>query len=165
MRLATNLQDYFTVDLQGPMSYSNIWIIITVIALIIPLITILIIMLVKKAKSRPKKIVIPQEVKLPLPQLKEKYLFMTSELEMRFRQGKITEKFAYEELSSLTRHFVYDATDVKVQNLSLEEIGRIGMPALNELIAECYPPEFRPGEKGNILVSIDHARRIVAQWN
>ncbi|MBQ0042537.1 MAG: hypothetical protein KBS85_04325 [Lachnospiraceae bacterium] len=165
MRLATNLQDYFTVDLQGPQSYSIVPIIITVLVLFASFVALLFIYLVKKAKQRPKKVFVPKKVKLPLPVLKEKYLYMTTELEDRFRAGKIDEKFAYEELSSLTRHFVFDATDVKVQNYSLEEIARMGMPGLNELIKECYPPEFKPGEKGDILASLDHARRIVAQWN
>lgn len=165
MRTNARLDEYFSVDLQEPFSYSALPIILTICLIAVSLLVLLIIHLAKKVQHKPKVIQEPEREVLPLPELKGKYLYMVGNLETRYRMGEITEKFAYEELSSLTRHFVYDATDIKVQNYSLDEISKIGMPSLNALIKECYPPEFEPGQEGNILASINHAREVVAQWN
>ena len=87
------------------------------------------------------------------------------DLEARYEMGKVSEKEAYQELSKYIRHFVHDVTGIRVQNYTLEDIGRLNMPMLYYLIAECYAPEFSADASGNLGESIRKAREVIYGWN
>ncbi len=157
-----------TVKLQGMFSYS-FWIIALVIAVVL-LIGIVALILFLKAKKKPVEPVKPEPQPMPVPipvageQLKNKYCKMIDELEQACRGGKVNNRKAYQKLSVILRRFVHDLTGVKVHNYTLEEIKRLNMPQLSDVIAECYTPEFSVDKEGEIYNTINKARMVIREW-
>lgn len=153
-----------TVELQDVMSYSKAGLIGIVSLIAVVLIAIIVALIIKAKKNAPA----------PVPRMasenkvraaKEKYNRLLMDLEARYEMGKVNEKEAYQELSKYIRHFVHDVTGIKVQNYTLEDIGRLNMPMLYYLIAECYAPEFSADASGNLGESIRKAREVIYGWN
>lgn len=63
------------------------------------------------------------------------------------------------------RMFVFEVTDIKIQNYSLKEIKKTNIPNLYELIEEYYEPEFASKSVGDFGISIEKARRVIEKWN
>lgn len=90
---------------------------------------------------------------------------MLVDLDKKCREDKISNRHAYNELSKITRRFVYEATGIKVHHYTLEEIRRSNMPDLYYMIEECYAPEFAKDKKGEIFNSISRSRKVIEEWN
>ena len=116
-----------------------------------------------KKKEIEKVVSIPNHK--TLINIRDKYLLMLAELEKKLNSNSITSRKAYQELSSLIRNFIYESTNIKVQNYTLKEIGTLNMPILYELVAEYYDPEFAKISKGNITSSINKAKVVIEKWN
>lgn len=146
-------------ELKPMFSYSFIPILIIIIAII----SIIIIPKLTKKKERKKQIVIPNHK--DLMEIKKRYLFKIQELENNFNNKKITNRKAYQELSNIIRNFIFEATNIKVQNYTLKEIEKINMPILYELVSEYYDPEFSIISVGNIISSINKTKTVIEKWN
>ncbi len=153
-----------TVELQDVMSYSKAGLIGIVSIIAIVLIAVIVALIVKAKKNAPAPVprIAPEN---KVRAAKEKYNRLLMDLETRYEMGKVSEKEAYQELSKYIRHFVHDVTGIKVQNCTLEDIGRLNMPMLYYLIAECYAPEFSADASGNLGESIRKAREVIYGWN
>lgn len=149
-------------ELRGLFSYSFIPLIITSIILII----ILFIYFIRKGKKKIKKVptIIKPSIK-DINQIKHKYLDDLNKVLLDVNNDKIANRHAYQKVSIIIRHFVYEATNIKVQNYSLSEIKDLNMPMLYELINEYYDPEFSKMSKGNIIKSIEKTREVIEKWN
>lgn len=97
--------------------------------------------------------------------IKNKYLKKISILSSDFSSNKINNRQAYQNLSSIIRNFIYEATGIQVQNYTLSEIKDAGIPVLYELVSEYYDPEFSKISKGNILKSIEKTKGVIERWN
>lgn len=153
------------VELQDMHSYSFIMIVIVIAFVAVSMATALI-MVIKRNKKR-KKIVRPQkEITLAdRENIKEKYLKLLNELEAKCHNNKLSNRKAYQELSKITRHFVYEATGIKVHNYTLEEIKETNISGLYSVISECYAPEFAIDKNGDIHSSVTRARKVIEEWN
>lgn len=161
---ATGKELPITVELQDVMSYSKLGIIGLIVLVALVAIFFISSIIIKHIKNAPPKPVhIPSEAKIRMA--KEKYSKLLMNLEGRYQMGRVSERDAYQELSKYIRHFVHDVTGIKVQNYTLEEIGRLNIPNLYYLIAECYAPEFSADGSGNLGVSISKAREVIYGWN
>ena len=147
-----------STDLKPMFSYSFIPILIIVILIII----IFIINKIRINKTQ-KKIVIPS--KININEIKQKYLIKINDLINNLKSNKITSRKAYQNLSQIIRNFVYEATNIKVQNYTLSDIKKLKLPALSNLIEEYYDPEFSKISKGNILSSIEKTRKEIEKWS
>ena len=146
-------------DLLRPMfSYSIIPIIITVIIIIV-----ILFFLLKKEKKEKPPIVIPPKVENRMT-IKEKYLKEIISLKNDSLENKITNRKSYQRLSVIIRKFIYEMTHIKVQNYSLEEIRKVNIPILTQLVEEYYDPEFSKNSSGNIINSIDKTREVIERW-
>ena len=76
---------------------------------------------------------------------------MLDEIIEKYKAGKLSDRHAYQQLSKVIRHFVFDVTGIKVQNYTLSEIKGLNIPMLYYLIDECYEPEFSKQSGGNIV--------------
>lgn len=153
-----------TTQLQDMMSYSKLGIIGLLFLAAVVLIVIVVALIIKIRKNAPDPVPrIASESKINIA--KAKYNKLLMDLEARYQMGKISEKEAYQELSKYIRHFVHDVTGIKVQNYTLEDIGRLNMPMLYYLIAECYAPEFSADASGDLGESIRKAREVIYGWN
>ena len=115
-------------------------------------------------KKREKKPKVHAPKRKPLSVLKWEYLQRLEYLERGIMAGSYTKRAAYQELSMLIRTFVYDATGIKVQNYSLQEIRRVGIPGLTALVQEYYEPEFARQSMADIRASLFRTRKAIQLW-
>ena len=124
-----------TVKLQDLYAYSILP--ISIIAILVIAITIYI--LIEKIKKK-NEIVKIEDVKIVEPKniksIQNKYLKRLDNLRKKLELNRITTRVAYQGLSTLIRYFIYEVTDIKVQNYTLSEIETLNMPFLTELIQE-----------------------------
>lgn len=120
----------------------------------------------EKEQEKPKQ---PIQIKeIPVNNKKaiiQKYIKKLNELEEKVDKEKIEIRQAYQTLSNIIRYFVYEVTNVKVQNYTLEEIENAKMPSLYELVEEYYKPEFAKQSLGDIKNSINKTRKVIEKWN
>lgn len=146
-------------ELKPMFSYSFIPILIIILLLIL---TIVIYKYIKK-KEIQKQVVIPNHK--DLMEIKRRYLLKIQELENNLNEKKISNRKSYQDLSSIIRNFIFEATNIKVQNYTLKEIKMINIPILYDLVNEYYDPEFSIISKGNIISSINKTRMVIERWN
>lgn len=155
-----------TVELQDMFSYS---LLLTVLAVVLVVMAGIIGFIVfhHKKKAKQPETVVPAPVAKPVSgnQVKEKYYAGINDLESKCRSGKISDRKAYQELSRMIRHFVYEMTGIKVHYNTLDEIRRLNMPTLFAMIEECYAPEFSVDKNGNIYDTMNKARMVIKEWH
>lgn len=158
-----------TIELQDMFSYSLL-LVVGAVALVVLIGIIGLIVFLKtknKKQSAPSKPTPePKPVAKPVSgeQIKQKYCTAIDDLENKCRGGKMNNRKAYQNLSVILRRFVYELTGVKVHNYTLDEINRLNMPSLSEVIGECYAPEFSVDKDGNIYDTMNKARMVIKEW-
>lgn len=156
MQISVKLQDMF--------SYS-IYYIFIVFILVFALTIYFIVTRKKKTRDNEEEIIVKKAETKDLNAIKNKYIKKIENLEEKLNNKKISIRGAYQSLSSIIRYFVYEVTNIKVQNYTLREIERLKMPELSELIKEYYAPEFAKHSLGNIKESISKTRKVIEKWN
>ncbi len=146
-------------ELKSMFSYSIVPIIVLLFLIII---IIIILKLINKIELK-KQVVIPNHKELI--DIKQRYLLRIQELENNLNNNSISSRKAYQSLSNLIRTFIYEATNIKVQNYTLKEINTLNMPILSDLVTEYYDPEFSVISKGNIISSINKTKGVIEKWN
>ena len=155
MRISVELQDCFSY------SYYPIFIIIGLLVVL----TIYFIATRKKKNKEEKVIEIKEVKKEDINSIKKKYLKKIESVEEKLNNKKMSIRSAYQNLSSIIRYFVFEVTNIKVQNCTLREIEKLNMPMLTELIEEYYAPEFSKHSLGNIKSSLEKTRKVIEKWN
>lgn len=149
-----------SVNLEPSFSYTILyWVIF------LTLILIIVLWFLEKNKKE-NKVVVEIENNTPnIKSIKLKYLKKLTILENKIDKNEITIRKAYQNLSSIIRYFVNSVTGIKVQNCTLEDIKKLKMPMLYELIKEYYNPEFAEKSLGDIKSSIEKTRKVIKKWN
>lgn len=151
-----------SVNLQEPFSYSIYYIIIVVIFIL----AITIYYFFSKGKKSKEIVIKVKDLDINYKNaIKQKYIKEIDELEEKINNNEINIRIAYQNLSSIIRHFIYEMTNIKVQNYTLRDIRSLNMPVLYELIKEYYIPEFAKKSLGNIKSSIEKTRKVIEKWN
>lgn len=153
-----------SISLQSPFSYSIIPIIIVAVLLIAVCVYLYIILREKKLEPIEDIKIKPVKPK-SLNHTKHKYLKKIDVIEKKLEEKKITVRTAYQGLSLIIRYFVYEVTNIKVQNYTLKDIEKLRIPILSELIKEYYAPEFAEKSLGNIKASLEKTRKVIEKWN
>ncbi len=151
------------VNLQPPFSYSIYPIIIVAILLIA--VSIYLYILKNKKEENIEEIQVKEIKPKSLKHIKNKYLKKIGVIENKLENNKITLRTAYQGLSIIIRYFVYEVTNIKVQNYTLKDIEKLKIPILYELIQEYYAPEFAEKSLGNIKASLEKTRKVIEKWN
>ncbi len=157
-----------SVELQDPMSYYLVWLIVAIVAVAAVLFIQIFFRILLKDQLRKKKEKTPKirpPKKKPLSVLKWEYMQRLDHLERGIMAGSFTKRRAYQDLSMLIRSFVTDATGIKVQNYSLQEIRRVGIPGLTALVQEYYEPEFARQSMADIRASLFRTRKAIELWS
>ena len=148
------------VKFQEPFSYNYLGVIFLVL-LVVALLTYFI---VKLIMNRPKKIenvfFKPQNIE----EIKNKYLSKIDNLTNEFNNQKISERRAYNELSSLIRTFTFETTNIDVRKYTLNDIKTLKMNNLTKLVEEYYEPEFSKEGKGDFLSSVEKTKGVIVKW-
>ena len=152
------------VNLQDPFSYSISYIVVFIILLLVFVAIFVSLVILKTIK---KKKPIKQVVNTPIDvnTIKNKYILELNSLEKQFDSNKVTNRNAYILLSGTIRNFIYEVTNIKVQNYTLREVDRLNIPVLTELMNEYYKPEFDYDDEGNLKNSINKTREVIKKWN
>ena len=150
MQVETELRDMF--------SYS----IFTIFFIIVLIVIFIVLLKIRKPKIKPKQIVVPKYK--DLIGIKKLYLNKVDKLYNDVNNNKIDNRKAYQTLSKLIRNYIYETTNIKVQNYTLSEIKKLNMPILYELVNEYYDPEFSKKSVGNIINSIHKTRSVIERW-
>ena len=151
MQVTVNLKDFFHY------SYLPILIFFILTLFLIGLYSLLF-------RKKKTKVIKKAEAK-NIPLIKEKYLVKLDQLILQLNQQRISNRHAYQSLSNIIRNFVYEMINIQVQNYSLQEIERLQIPILTELVREYYEPEFSKISRGNILSSIEKTKEVIRRWN
>ena len=146
-------------ELQPPFHYSAVPTVICAVALLCCFVALLLLMY-----KKPIKQVVKTPKKKELAEIKKDYLDKIEALKADIASKKITSRKAYQVLSGLIRNFIFDATNVKVQNYTLRQIETLKMPSLTELIREYYNPEFAAKSNGDIMKSIEKTQGVIKRW-
>ena len=115
----------------------------------------------KKEKIRTTQTEKPKNIS----SIKAAYIKQLADIEKKFSANELTNRMAYQKLSLIVRQFVYEVTNIKVTNYTLQELKELRMPKLYELIEEFYTPEFAVKNDGNLIESIQKARKVIEEWN
>ncbi len=134
---------------------------------ILPVIILLALIVYKivKIRQKKKKITIIEPPKKDSKNIKKLYLSKIDELIVKVNNNSISNRKAYQELSKIIRIFIYEMTSIEVQFFTLNDIKKINMPILFELVSEYYDPEFSNISGGNIINSIEKTRKVIEKWN
>lgn len=159
-----------SVSLQEMFGYSALLTILLVVLVAIPLLVYLFFKLkgFKLPEKKKKKAEAPKPYvrKRSIQEIKSDYLRQISMIETKYKNNEIDDREAYLQLSKVVRTFVQEMTGIKAVNLTLNEIKELGLPALADLIAEFYRPEFAYESEGaDTIRHIADARTVVTQWN
>lgn len=133
------------------------------ILLLIIIIGIMVFFLVKPKKKDKEPVIVKPPTK-NLFEIKDRYLKKINNLEQEIIEEKIANRNAYIKLSMIIRHFIYEVTQIKVQNYSLQEIIKVNIPPLTALVEEYYNPEFAKESKGEIHNSLKKTREVIDKW-
>lgn len=155
-----------SIKLQEPFTYSVIFVvIITGFVLAMTAYLIYINIIKKKVKVEKNNLkVIPEKNIKNVPVIKNKYLEQLNSIEYKYTNNMIDLRKTYQLISESIRMFVFEITDITTQNYSLNEIKRLNIPNLYDLIKEYYEPEFASKSVGDFEVSIEKSRRIIKEW-
>lgn len=153
------------IGVQDPTSYA-IWPMIVMGVIIVGIILGIIAHYLYKKFKKPKKPkpVVVKPAAVNVPSLKSRYIKQLDELANDFAQEKITLRIGFQRMSSIIRNFVFEATGIKVQNYTLDEIRSIGLPKLDELVTEYYNPEFAKMSEGDFVESMLKTKKVIEQW-
>lgn len=153
-----------SVNLQPPFSYSIYPIILICLCMI--LFTIYLLIKRNKQKKRVEDKIKVEEIKnVDINEIKRKYLEELDVIESQLNTNMIHIRIAYQDISRVIRHFVYEVTNIHVQNYSLKEIKDLDMPMLYELMQEYYVPEFSKYSYGNVKDSLQKTRKVIEKWS
>lgn len=153
MQTSVNLQENFTYSL-------------IILAIIFLMIIIESFFLFSKRRKKEKNIIkeIPKKNVKNIPVIKNKYLNKLNSIEYKYIHNQISLRKAYQLISEEIRLFVFEITDITTQNYSLDEIKKINIPNLYDLIEEYYEPEFASKVVGDFNSSIKKARSVISEW-
>ena len=122
--------------------------------------------LIRKFKHRqPKPVPVPvAPPPVAIDVLKTKYLNLLRKLEAQFSDGSIDLRTAYQKMSLIIRNFVFEATGIKVQNYTLDDIRAAKLTSLEALVEEYYSPEFARMSEGDFYASMNKTGKVIEQW-
>ena len=144
-------------ELRNMFSYS--------IVLIIPtLLLIIILVVILHRKSNIKNINITTNNTKDIESIKNKYLHNIQIISNNLNKNIISKRYAYQLLSKIVRNFIYETTNIKVQYCTLEEIKKLNINELSELLEEYYQHEFARHSNGNIKESIKKTKKVITKW-
>ena len=124
---------------------------------------LLFIIFYRKTEPKPAPVIIKPPVK-NLFEIKARYHHELNNLEQEINNQTISNRKAYQKLSKIIRNFIFEVTQIKVQNYSLQEIIKVNIPSLTALVEEYYHPEFAKESNATIKSSLEKTRGVIESW-
>lgn len=154
-----------TIHLQHNFSYGFLPVIISFIAVIIPII----IFISSKKKNnnvkKEEKTNIPQNSIPAVPDIKDRYIKKALEIEKDFNTGNTDVREGYQRLSMLIREFSSEYSGVDITKKTLAEIRAMSKYQVERLLEDYYENEFSKDPKGNLQKSIEKTIEVIKIWS
>lgn len=162
--LAAKLFAQVPIELNPPMQYSLIWLIIGTV--IVVAIGVWYGYVLRATRRRP--ITGLDDLDLlagkDIENLKAKYLSMIDFSYTRYQRGEISVRELHHSLSMIVREFASKAGHFPATNLTLSELKFSSYPELATLIERYYPSEFDAIEHGDVQISVGAAKGLINRW-
>ena len=156
------------VNPYGPILYSGLPIIITLLlVLILGVIVLVLFVRGRKEDADPSASQMPRRfwmTESDKGRVRALYLGKLSELESRLRSGEIEFRPAYQELSVTIRDFVKDISGIDLTKSTLSELRLKNVPVVSSLIETYYEPEFAVETDDDVYKAICDARMVIERW-
>lgn len=149
----------------GQISYSPLWLIISLGLFIIVFAIIYVIFRVTRRRNIKTlgslKIQAPKVVNMNV--LRNKYVKLINQTEERFIRRQIKASVAHQQLSLLVRLFYYEGMGFHADIMTLSDLKKSNYKRLEKLVDQYYPAEFDKLENGAVSQSAQRAREIVRE--
>jgi len=96
---------------------------------------------------------------------KDRYENILIQIMTDYNSGDATLRESYQILSRTIRQFVLDYTGIDVTAKTLAEIRGLNVRRVESLIEEYYAAEFAAVDDSNLAKSINHAIKVIREWN
>ena len=155
---------HFSVELREPHSFMKVWMVLAAVLILLGavLAAVMIVRIIRERRAM-KSLQAKNMTYKEIAALQKRYLGKCAEIETELAGG-LGNREAYQKLSETARMFVYEATDLQVQNCTLSQITRMGLPPLRILVEDYYDPEFAEESLGNIGNAIARTRSMISSW-
>lgn len=112
------------------------------------------------------------KIEEPAPSVKQRIINRYSKdignIQFEYINKKMSGREAYQELSKEIRKFAREMTGVDISVYTLEEIKMLKFPVLEELIENCYQPEFSSEHENDadktIEKTIERTLKVMKKW-
>lgn len=149
----------------GQISYSPLWLIISLGLLLIVVSIIYAIFRVTRRRNIKTlgtlRIQAPKVVNMNV--LRDKYVRLINQTEERFIRRQIKASEAHQQLSLLVRLFYCEGMGFHADVMTLDDLKKSNYKRLEKLVNQYYPAEFDKLENGAVSQSAQRAREIVRE--
>jgi len=149
----------------GQISYSPLWLIISLGLLLIVASIIYAIFHVTRRRNIKTlgtlRIQAPKVVNMNV--LRDKYVRLINQTEERFIRRQIKASEAHQQLSLLVRLFYCEGMGFHADVMTLDDLKKSNYKRLEKLVNQYYPAEFDKLENGAVSQSAQRAREIVRE--
>lgn len=149
----------------GQISYSPLWLIISLGLLLIVASIIYTIFRVTRRRNIKTlgtlRIQAPKVVNMNV--LRDKYVRLINQTEERFIRRQIKASEAHQQLSLLVRLFYCEGMGFHADVMTLDDLKKSNYKRLEKLVNQYYPAEFDKLENGAVSQSAQRAREIVRE--
>ncbi len=97
--------------------------------------------------------------------LKEKYIQLISQVQDNYKLGQISERTAHQNISLLSRFFVYEIKGHRVDTFTLSDLKQSRYQSLVPVIEKAYGPMFSKDLQGSVEDVALSAKKVVQLWS
>lgn len=154
--------EHFTVPLQDPFAFKALWWVLAGLLLLCGVAAFFLAKRYRLAREKKAAQTPPPET---LAAIKNRYLDDLNALYTDYAETALDDRACYIALSGLVRGFVSETTGIDVETCTLQEISRMKLPQLTQLVSECYEPEFAERTAPvNPAATVKRAAHIISRW-
>jgi len=148
----------------APMTYTPLWVVIGV-ALLLAIVGWYVVVWWQTRPAPPPALQLASGARLA--QLQGACLARIDQIVHRVGAGQLTQRAGHQELSTVVRDFVQEASGVSAPTMTLTELGRSGnrrLEPVTDVVLLLYPVEFGPERPASVADAALAARTAVERW-
>lgn len=119
------------------------------------------------SRRAKETVTVPDEEIAPAPSredLRARYLALVDDVVSSYESGDITRRAAHGKLGNLVRLYAQEASGVRADVMTLDDLTRARLGSIAHAVAVYYPAEFASVESGDVHRSAEVARQAVVSW-
>ncbi|RUR01143.1 hypothetical protein [Labedella endophytica] len=119
------------------------------------------------SRRATESVTVPDVEAVPAPsreELRARYLGLVDEVVAAYDDGALTRRAAHRKLGSLVRLYAQEASGVRADVMTLDDLTAARLGSIAHAVAVYYPAEFASVESGDVRRSADVAKQAVVSW-